>query len=36
VRAHHGTIWAANRPEGGLIVTLRLPLPAAPLPAKQP
>lgn len=33
VQAHHGTIWATNRAEGGLIVTLRLPLPAAPLPA---
>ena len=32
VQAHHGTIWAANRPQGGLVVTLRLPLPAA-LPA---
>lgn len=30
VRAHHGTIWAANRPEGGLVVTLRLPLPSVP------
>jgi two-component system OmpR family sensor kinase len=26
VRAHRGTIWAANRPEGGLTVTLQLPL----------
>jgi two-component system, OmpR family, sensor kinase len=25
--AHDGSIWATNRPEGGLIVTLRLPLP---------
>ena len=36
VQAHHGTIWAANRPEGGLRVTLRLPLPSARLAADQP
>ena len=34
VQAHHGTIWAANRPEGGLVVTLRLPLPSARLQAQ--
>jgi signal transduction histidine kinase len=26
VQAHRGTIWAASRPGGGLIVTLQLPL----------
>jgi two-component system OmpR family sensor kinase len=26
VQAHRGSIWATNRPGGGLIVTLRLPL----------
>ena len=26
VQAHRGTIWASNRPGGGLIITLRLPL----------
>jgi two-component system OmpR family sensor kinase len=35
VRAHHGTILAANRPEGGLSVTLRLPLPSARLAAQS-
>ena len=32
VRAHHGTIWAANRSGGGLIVTIRLPLPHDRIP----
>jgi two-component system OmpR family sensor kinase len=31
VRAHRGTIWAANRPGGGLIVTLQLPLERNPM-----
>jgi two-component system OmpR family sensor kinase len=35
VHAHHGTIAAANRPDGGLIVTLRLPLPSAPPAGKK-
>jgi two-component system sensor histidine kinase CpxA len=25
VRLHHGEVWANNRPEGGLVVSLRLP-----------
>jgi signal transduction histidine kinase len=25
VRLHHGEVWARNRPEGGLIVSLKLP-----------
>lgn len=30
VNAHHGTIRAANRPEGGAIFTIWLPIPAEP------
>jgi signal transduction histidine kinase len=26
ITAHHGRIWAANRPEGGAVFTLELPL----------
>jgi two-component system sensor histidine kinase CpxA len=25
VRLHHGEVWARNRPEGGLVVSLKLP-----------
>jgi len=25
VRLHHGEVWARNRPDGGLIVSLKLP-----------
>lgn len=35
-QAHHGTIWAANRPGGGLTVTLRLPLSRVDPPSHQP
>ena len=35
VTAHHGTIRAANRPGGGLVVTLRLPLAPGALPAPR-
>jgi two-component system OmpR family sensor kinase len=36
VRAHHGTIWAANRLGGGLIVTLQLPLERNTSPLEGP
>jgi two-component system OmpR family sensor kinase len=36
VRAHHGTIWATNRPGGGLIVTLQLPLESNTHPLEGP
>jgi two-component system sensor histidine kinase HupT/HoxJ len=32
ITAHHGAIQAANAPEGGAVLTVRLPLGAAPPP----
>jgi two-component system sensor histidine kinase MtrB len=32
VRLHGGTLAAANRPEGGAVFTIRLPMHASPMP----
>lgn len=36
VEAHHGHIWAKNRPQGGAVITIALPLTALPDSAPQP
>ncbi len=36
VRLHGGTVWANNRPEGGLLVGITLPLAEAVVPEPQP
>jgi two-component system sensor histidine kinase KdpD len=36
VEAHHGRIWAKNRPQGGAVITIALPLTALPDSAPQP
>jgi two-component system sensor histidine kinase CpxA len=33
IRLHHGEVWARNRPEGGLVVSLKLPCQAEGSPA---
>ncbi len=33
LEAHGGRIFASNRPEGGLVVTIELPLPRTPVPS---
>jgi signal transduction histidine kinase len=33
---HGGRIWAANHPSGGAVVTISLPIAAAPVGASRP
>ena len=35
ISAHNGRIWAENKPDGGTVFNIQLPIPAKPLPAPK-